>query len=370
MKKILLVGPYVKNKQNSKAYGGGTGGYVRNMITYINYFKSPNFKIIPCFNTFRGQLKLDFFVWRFFIDSTNFIKEIYKNKPDAVHILGQYRTAIPREFFICFIANLMSIPILYELKAGDFINWYTRTNNRIFKWMAKYVCKKSGKLLVEGVKYIPFLKEEFNLESTYFPNYIPSAIIPQTTTSKLTGNSLKMLFVGYCYRGKGVFELIEACNISAKKGIKIELTLVGQEHEEFSQWLDNKEISENLTINRKGRQSYDFVLDQFSKNDVYCYPTRHSGEGHNNTINEAMMFGLIIITTKQGFLGSIITDKNGYSIDTIDPPVIAKTIDSIIKFPELAKTKGQKAKETLVTQFSSDKLYPILEKAYFTLTSK
>ena len=37
--KILLVGPKI-NVSNKRAYGGGSGGYTRNMKVYLKYFNS------------------------------------------------------------------------------------------------------------------------------------------------------------------------------------------------------------------------------------------------------------------------------------------------------------------------------------------
>ena len=45
--KILLVGPKI-NISNKRVYGGGVGGYTRNMKVYLKYFKFKDLEIIPC----------------------------------------------------------------------------------------------------------------------------------------------------------------------------------------------------------------------------------------------------------------------------------------------------------------------------------
>jgi glycosyltransferase involved in cell wall biosynthesis len=363
MSKVLLYGPKITDTEMVNAYGGGTGGYTRNMITYLNYYKSSRHQQIPSFHTFRGQLKLDNFIWRFLIDSTRFLWDIFRNDIDVVHILGQYRTAIVREFMVCSIARLFRKKIVYELKAGAFINWFENTNV-LSKFLTHFVFKSSSIILSEGKIYIPYVKDKFRSNIIYYPNYIPEEVIPVKAKTKLQGKELKILFVGYAYKGKGVYELIEGCNIAASKGAKLSLRIIGQEESIFSNWLDDFSRQENFTLIRDGKKPYSDVLESFKTHDIYCYPTKHSGEGHNNTINEAMMNGLIIITTKQGFLDTIITNDNGYSLEDIEPETIAKSILEINNNRDLAIAKGKKARQLLENEFNSNKLYPLLDKVY------
>ena len=364
--KILLFGP--KLSTADRAYGGGTGGFTRNMSAYLNYFKSDSFEIEPSFHTIRGGSKLDFFVIRFFRDAFTFFRDIYIQKPRGVHILAQYRTAIPREFMVVFISKLFSVPVLYEVKAGSFITWFESTNG-IFRSMMKYVLCHSNVVLSEGIPYLKYLKENFNVDAHYFPNYVPSDEVPQTVSEKLSGKAIKVLFVGYAYKAKGVYELVEGCNLAAKK-IPIELTLIGKESEEFTKWLDEQKLEDDFTINRLGVKPHDEVLEWFDKIDVYCYPTSHKGEGHNNSINEAMMMGVIIITTKQGFLGTVLSNDRAYFLDQITPEDIASAFERINNNREISKGKATESRKYLIDNFTSEVAYKKLNNHYKVLTTE
>ena len=359
-KKILLFGPYIGNLKN--AYGGGTGGYTRNMLVYIHNYKDKSFEQVPFFHTVRGQLKFDFFILRFLIDIFKYFFSLLKVKPRGIHILAQYRTATPREFAVILIANLFRIPVLYEQKAGAFIWWYKSTNS-MFKWMARYCLNKSKIVLTEGLPHQDFLKKEFNIDAGYFPNFVPDSEVPNSEPALLKESTINILFVGYCYRGKGIFELVEGCNIAAKKE-KVVLTIIGHEHEEFTSWVDAFPIHENLKINRLGKQPHDVVIDNFKVNDIYCYPTSHKGEGHNNTINEAMMMGLIIITTRNGFLGTILSDDRAYFLNEITDQDIAETIQSIADNKIVARQKASASKNYLKKHFLSSVAFDKLSNYY------
>ena len=365
-RKILLFGP--KLSSADRAYGGGTGGFTRNMSAYLNYFKSDAFEIEPSFHTIRGGSNLDFFVIRFFRDAFTFFKDISTQKPKGVHILAQYRTAIPREFMVVFISKLFSVPVLYEVKAGSFMSWFERTNV-IFKSMMKYVLRNSHVVLSEGIPYLNYLKENFGVDAHYFPNYVPSDEVPKEVSQKLSERKIRVLFVGYAYKAKGVYELVEGCNLAAQN-IPIELTLIGKESDEFKIWLDAQALEANLTINRLGVKPHHEVLEWFDKIDVYCYPTSHKGEGHNNSINEAMMMGVIIITTKQGFLGTVLSNDRAYFLDKISPEDIASTFEKIDKNRELSKNKAKASRDYLIDNFTSEVAYKKLNNHYKVLTTE
>ncbi len=359
---VLLYGPYV-DINSSGSYGGGTGGYTRNMTCYINYFKPVDFLVVPSFHTFRGQLKTDNFIWRMLVDTITFIRNLLKHNPQIIHVFAQYRTATPREFMVQALSLFFRKSVVYELKAGAFISWYQSTNS-INRYFISYIVRSSKKVLVEGLPYISFLKDEFQVDAIYIPNYMPSEIVPDVVSKKLENKIIRVLFVGYCYEGKGVYELVKGCSLAASKGVEIELTIVGQEHDDFKRWLNQFVCDSGLVITRLGRKDYADVLEEFKSQDVYCYPTSHNGEGHNNTINEAMMFGLVIITTKKGFLNTIITNERGYSLDVVSPVSIATAIINIDQDRGKAIQKAEAARAYLRENFTSDIIFPTLENVY------
>ena len=363
--RILLFGPRINNKKGS--YGGGTGGFTRNMSAYLNFFKGEQFEIVPSFHTIRGASKLDFFVIRFFRDAFSFFADLISKKPHGVHILAQYRMAIPREFMVVIFSKLFGKPILYEIKAGAFMNWYKSTNP-IFRKMMDFVLSNSKVVLSEGIPYLSFLKDQFDIEAHYFPNYVPSNEVPEQVPNKLSEETIKLLFVGYAYKDKGVFELVEGCNRAAQN-VKVELTLIGKESEPFTEWLDKMTLNESFKINRLGVKPHDFVLDYFNKVDVYCYPTRHGGEGHNNSINEAMMMGLVIITTRQGFLGTVLSDDRAYFLNEISPAEISKTINQIHADRDGSQRKAINSRKHLIENFTSKIAYEKLNNHYKVLTA-
>ncbi|MFT5248445.1 MAG: glycosyltransferase involved in cell wall biosynthesis [bacterium] len=364
IKTIILYGPKI-NVVNKKVYGGGTGGYTRNMSVYLKYFKFSNFQIVPCYHTIKGEINLSLFTKpiRLFIDVFAFLLVLSKNRTKCVHILGQYRGAVVREFVIVLLSKVFGKSIIYEIKAGAFIDSYN-ARDRFYKKMIDIIIHYSDKILVEGKVYKEYISNYYHKESHYFPNVVPNVEVPNEIHQKFQNKELKVIFVGYAYEGKGIKELVDGCSIFAQEQRSIELTLVGQIHPDIKTMIDNLPSSDYFKINTKGKLTHSDVLLEFTKNDVYCYPTKHSGEGHNNTINEALMYGMIISSTKKGFIGDFLNKENSYPIEELKSEEISKVFVEIIKDTSLAIKKSKKGRSLILEQFNTEKAKTKLEKYY------
>ena len=366
--KILLVGPKV-NVSNKRAYGGGSGGYTRNMKVYLRYFTFDEFEIIPCFQSIRGEINL----WilngpiRLFYDLYQLIGCLRKFEIKGVHILAQYRGAIVREFLIVVISNILNKPILYEIKAGSFKTKYN-SSKWFYKYFIKYILSNSKIILVEGKAYINFLKNKFNKECVYFPNVVPNNEIPSNISEKFKEGLTRVLFVGYAYEGKGIFELFNACRELSFRGKKIRLTIVGELHNDFKSYVEDN--NSNLIFECKGKLKHQEVLEQFKLNDVYCYPSKHLGEGHNNTINEALMNQMVICSTLNGFLGSFLNEDNSFPLNGACEKEITLRLNEIIENKNLAIDKSKKGRELILSKFNTNAAKLILEIEYTKLLSK
>lgn len=361
MKRIMLSGPSPRNEEG--AYGGGQGGYTRNVEQYLNAFVDEEYQLILCPCSIRKPGKYYFvdFPRRLINDIFRYAKSV--KKVDAVHILAQYRGAIYREFIFVLIANILKKPVLYDIKAGVFIEWYNLCGPSV-KRIVDYILKSAKILFCEGLPYVKFLSER-GLNALYFPNFLDVTEVYENPRGRLKSSRLKLLFVGYCYEGKGVYELVEGVNIASKMGVSLSLTLLGKESKNFSKWVDCFESNESgCVIQRKGRVSHDVVMRQMAQNDVFIIPSRHSGEGHNNSINEAMISGMVVAVTDHGFLEDVVGEDCGYIIKPLNAQSIAKTVQRIDENRDEALKKAAKGKRRVIDNYSSEKAAIKMKKAY------
>ena len=101
MHNILLLGPKI-DVVNSKSYGGGTGGYTRNMSVYLSFFKFKNFKIKPCFHTVNGEINIGVFTkpYRLLLDMFYFTNSICQW---GSLLPGLSTQPIPAEIFVAHV---------------------------------------------------------------------------------------------------------------------------------------------------------------------------------------------------------------------------------------------------------------------------
>lgn len=364
---VLLFGPPF-GKAIAAGYGGGTGGYTRNMKVYVETLRVDGVRLEPLFRTVRGE-KASFFGTypvRFLVDCLRIHRAVRKSRPAAIHALGSYRTALPLEVLLALICRLSAIPLIYDIKAGQFVTAF-EGGSWLYKAMMRFVLFSAAALLVEGQDYERFLRERFGLKSHYFPNFVPQEEVPATIPDRLSEAPLKLLYVGFCYEGKGVHQLLRGCGEAASCGISIRLTLIGEEEEKFKSFADSFSHADNLSIVRLGRRPHAEVLQHMQVNDVYCYPTAHAGEGHNNSINEAMMNGMIIVTTRHGFLESVLTENGAIFLDGTSPAQIAGAIDRISRHPIEAREIAAFARNRCLQEFTSARAGKVLEAAYRSL---
>ena len=356
---ILLFGPETINSE--RAYGGGTGGYTRNMYQYAN-FSALGISVIPCTHTVRTRQSKLSFPRRFLTDMFRFGKSLFSIQPYAVHILAAYRSATPREYFVIMLSKVLGKKVVYDIKAGSFHKWYPKAN-RAHKAMMKYIINHVDVILCEGMPYVDFIFSEFGKGSLYYPNFMPDEEIPSVRNTMTSRGSLRVLFVGYVYEGKGVFEILKGCD-EASSIVPIELTFVGAEHIDFKRHIENRDCPKGLKVIRRGKLAHKDIRDVYDSSDVFVYPTRHAGEGHSNVINEAMAFSLPIITTRQGFIGSVLTPESAYFLDTGMAEEIARVLIHISKNPDDAANRGAVGYHRLVENFTSSIAFRKLRAVY------
>lgn len=367
--KALLVGPRIGDEK--AAYGGGAGGYTQNMHSYLTEFHHEEYEIVPCFHSVRHARRSlqSMFVVRFAKDVATFIIRAITTRAKIVHILGQYRGAAPRELAIAALAKSFGQKVVYEIKAGQFQSAYT-SGSFLYRQMIRGILRCSDALGVEGRAYQDFLQNDFKRVATYLPNLCIAAEIPQSLPERFVGDVTNVLFVGYCYEGKGTFELVEACTIAAKNGRRLRLVLAGHQSTRFESWLRRLPIPENLTIDSLGRQPREQILELFRSSDIFCLPTRHAGEGHNNSINEAMMMGTAIIATRHGFLGDILDDHKAVLLDSGDADAIANAIHVVLDDCEQTRVRIRNAYNHCKQNFLSSVVYDKLAHMYQSVLRK
>lgn len=350
---VLLYGPPI-GRLIPKAYGGGIGGYTRNMEAYLRALTLRGYIFVPLFHTVRGEFAFGFItpVLRMIIDFWRVIVGLVSKRPYALHVLAVYNDAMPREFVLALLCVILRVKLIYDVKAGNYIEAYAQ-RGILYRSMASFVMRSSSLVLVEGRAYVEFIARTFSKRARYFPNFVPISEIPVHVPRRFAGKAVKVLFVGYCQATKGVISLLEGCASAAARGAPIELVLVGDEEESFRRTADHYLRGSSLRVSRLGRLQHDAVIETMLASDIYCYPTAFPGEGHNNSINEAMMCQLTILTTRHGFLSDVLGPDCAVFLDSVSADHIAHRLLQLVANRDESSAYGKRARARLLSDFTS-----------------
>lgn len=350
---ILLYGPPF-GRSIPNAYGGGTGGYSRNMEAYLQALTIQSYIFAPLFHTVRGEMKLGRItpIVRLIIDTWRIFSALIRSRPYAVHVLAVYNDALPREFVLAVLCVIFRVRLIYDVKAGNFMEEYER-RGALYRSMAAVVVRSATLVLVEGRIYIDFIRRTFSRSVRYFPNFVPASEVPSRVADRFERDTTTVLYVGYCQAAKGVLSLLEGCASAVAKGAQIEVVLIGEEEASFTKLADEYLRDSPLRVSRMGRLPHDAVVEIMCASDIYCYPTMFVGEGHNNSINEAMMCQLTILTTRRGFLPEVLGQDCAVFIEDVSAESISEALLNIVADKAGSAAYGKRARARLLSDFTS-----------------
>ncbi len=364
---IVLCGP--STDLGTEGYGGGKGGYVRNVSALLEYFCCDDLKMtLSPYSTRRYSPLWKFLLpFRLIADLRVFAGNI--RRADGVHVMMNYGLAIYREFGMSIIAAAFNRPLILDIRGGAFVSWL-ESASWLQRAMANWVLKHATAILGQGVAVVAYLKPRYGDKVHHFPNFMQSRYLPSSVAPKLTQAELGVMFVGYCYAGKGVFELVEGCARAARTGLSLRLTLVGAESPEFAVYLDNFAPPAALRLVRRGILEFDEVQALLAAHDVFCFPTRHVGEGHPNVITEAMAHGLVIVSTRHGFITELLDETSAYFLDAGSADAVAKLLIYIDLHRDEARRRAQNARAVVQERFTEAKVLGRLRELYLAVLSR
>lgn len=157
---------------------------------------------------------------------------------------------------------------------------------------------------------------------------------PEVVCPKLSGNKLKVLFVGSLSQRKGISYLLDAVE---QLGDRAELTLIGR----FNQLCSP--LEQALATHRWiASLPHQQVLQEMSRHDVLVFPSLF--EGFGLVILEAMAQGLPVITTPHTAGPDIITDnEDGFIVPIRSAEAIAQKLNLLASNRKLLLEMSQAA---------------------------
>lgn len=288
------------------------------------------------------------------------IKAVIKNKPDLCYYTptsGGW--GIYRDMIVIILLKVFGKNVVLH-----FHNKGVKEYNRLHP-----VSTIVYRLMLSNVKVIQLSEilyqdiQKFISKDNVFvcANGIPESLESEPFVSH--NNSIpKLLFLSNLISEKGVYVLLDACEILVKKGYHFSCDFVGGESSDMDADLFNTEVMRrglsDIVVYR-GRK-YGKEKDSFFKNaDIFVFPTYYSGECFPLVLLEAMENKLPVISTNEGGIPDIVKNgENGLISIKKDPYSLAECIEELLRDKDLCLRMGENGYQ----QFKKYYTLPIFEK--------
>ena len=335
-----IVGKNIKNFVGTTS----SDSYFINLSLSNNLKSIGNFSVNKLFNYLRILIEIIFY--------------LFTKKIDFVYLT-------PSANLAAFIKDSIIIIICKLFKKKIYLHFHNKGFNSIKnKLVIKYfniILNNTNIVLLSKILIDDF--KIFNKSKFIF--HICSNGVSITNNNK-TNSFLKpkLFFLSNLIDSKGYLDVVDICNELYKKKIDFECNIVGDGTDNNINKLLNKINHYKLEnkVNYLGKKYGKSKLDLLSSHNIFLFPSKYPKECFPLSILEAMAFGLVCITSKEGAISEIIDDDIGYSFNKNFVKNFTKTIIFLNKNRTIWKIKSDKTINKFNKNYTIDRFEKKLKK--------
>jgi glycosyltransferase involved in cell wall biosynthesis len=282
-----------------------------------------------------------------------------------VHITPLRRQFIFPEMLLCRLAQMLKKRLLLDLRAGDLVSSYHDRGMFHRRCLAAMV-STADVVGSEGNCYVPFLVETLKASRVvYLPNF---ATIPSTSNESRfedLKHRINIVMLGRVAPEKGTGLGIDIVRLLCNANVPARLTIIGTG---AANYIDSLvEHGKDLPMLFAGSLNPLEIEARLSREHIFLFPTRHSGEGHSNALTETMAAGLVPVCSDHGFNGDVVGDCGFIVSADSTADDYASVLLAAIRSPGLLKSLSLRARSRAERLFSDTHVIPILLDEYSNL---
>lgn len=229
---------------------------------------------------------------------------------------------------------------LFQKQQHQLISWKLR-------WWEKIAYHLCDLALVSSVGDRHYLMETYQIKPEkikIIPNYIDTTLFRPDQQPKLEN---KIIYVGRLHQQKNLSALIEAL-----QGGSLALDVVGENTADQAQKksLIAQAQSQKVPLNFLGKVANEQLPNILNRYAIFVLPSLY--EGLPKALLEAMSCGLACVATNVSGSREVITDQQTGLLAQTTPASLKENILKLMSNPELRKTLGQQARESILKNFS------------------
>jgi glycosyltransferase involved in cell wall biosynthesis len=165
-----------------------------------------------------------------------------------------------------------------------------------------------------------------------------------------------ILSVGRLVEKKGFSDLVSACQILGKKGIKFRCEIVGTGILSARLKEETRSAGVGDCVRLAGPMSQQQLLERYNQAMVFALPCVQAADGDRdilpNVIKEAMAVGVPVVTTRLGGIDELIEDGIcGLLVEPGNVPALAAQLESVLTSPDLRQRLTANARAVIEERF-------------------
>lgn len=281
------------------------------------------------------------------------VKTLNTLKPNLVYIaITSKGIGFYKDLFFVLITKLLGYKIVYHFhNKGVSVNQNNIIDNFLYKWAFS---NTSAIILSHRLYYD--IKKYFNKGAVYVcPNGIPEDKIEPTKSLISTKRHTHFLFLSNLYKSKGIYIILKALKQLKDQFEDFSCSIVGGEGDISADELNNliNEMGIKKEVVYLGRRYGEDKIQIFRSADVFIFPTFYEYESFPLVNLEAMMYGLPVISTREGAIEDIVVDGvTGFLVKRKDYNDLAKKMKLFLNNPHKIGKMARKAQEKFFQDFT------------------
>ena len=237
-----------------------------------------------------------------------FFRIAFRSRKDAITLYMGYlgNVLVPLELSLSFIPRVLGFKNVMYLAGGGTEKLYKRSGSFVQR-LERITLNNFDLVMTEGIENMDFVKRISSASTFYLPNFVEEGFTPSTYPIK-PNDRWNIMYFGRVDTVKNVLLGIDVFNYLCNKYENVSYTIVGGGPEGYCKQVEEKIASSPYKdkIVRKGRSSHEDLKVMMMEQHFYLFPSNEPREGHSNSLNEAMGFGLVPVASNNNFLPSIV----------------------------------------------------------------
>jgi glycosyltransferase involved in cell wall biosynthesis len=288
-----------------------------------------------------------------------FLLKIRQEKPDILHLnTALTPLAIVRDVLLAKTARVMKVPVLLHIHGGKF---FTQGFSSDFsKRLTEKMLRLSSVIVVLSKIEKDFFESRWkNLNIQVLQNAVS---LDEVKEKKRINKEKTIIFLGRLHEGKGLKEIVEACQILKGENLRFRFKCfgVGQEKDSFVRQM-TEVLGDNFYYGGivSGREKWQVLAES----DIFLLPSHY--EGLPMALLEAMASGCVPIVSDVGSIGKVIEDgKNGFLIKPRGVSQIIERLKYLLSSKADWESLRQNSKKTIKKNFDLKDYINKLEHIY------